>query len=133
MTRSKSKKNAGNARGNVESTKWGVEFVNIRLTEGDIEAIEQLDLSVEDVYLELERLADSGYKVSLSYDTTNNCGIASITGQKGCTPDTNAGKCITSRGPDVRSSCLVMLYKLRVYCVDDYFPLHEDSDRPIWQ
>lgn len=132
MPRRKSKGRAGNARGGVETTRYGVEFVNISLTSGDIEAIQQMELSAEDIYLELERLSENGYKVSLSYDTANNCGISSITGQRGCVPETNEKKCITSRGPDTRSSVLAMLYKLQVYCVDGYFPLHEDSDRPIW-
>lgn len=99
-----------------------VEFVNIPINSDDKEAIQGMDISPEQIWLELEEIAQNGYKISLSCDLENTGGIASITGKRGCVPDTNDGKCMVSRGPDITFAVYAMLYKLRTFCVDGHFP-----------
>lgn len=123
MTRARSKQGRGAGKLSSEETKYGVEFVNIHLTDDDKQAIRQVDVSDVDLFLELERLVDNGYKVSMSYDLANTGAIVSVTAQKGCSVEANSGKCITSRGPDFRGAIVCSLYKLQTYCLDGVFPL----------
>lgn len=121
MTRSK-KSSAGNGKPQAKGESYGVSFVEIPLTLEDKHAIEQIEAKDEDLFASLERLADNGYKVSLSIDYNNTGGIVAITGTKGCAVSENVSRCLVSRGPDVRQALICALYKLEIYCPDEVFP-----------
>jgi hypothetical protein len=127
MTRSKSKGAGQGGAAGKGVDNFGVSFVEISLTAGDKEAIRAMDMGEVDLFLNIEELVDNGYKVSLSIDLNNTGGICAVTGKRGCTPETNEGRCLMSRGPDVRWAILSMIYKLQVYCVDGHFPLGKVS------
>lgn len=122
MSRSK-RPSTGSAKGKrMVSDNYGVDFVNITLSSDDKAHLREWAVSPEEMWLELERLAQNGYKVSVSVDMENTGGIVAITGKRGCVPTTNEGRCLVSRGPDVGGAMLSALYKLQAYCVDGHFP-----------
>lgn len=108
-------------RGRYEES-YGVDFVNIPLSTEDKVHLQEWSVPPEELWLELERIAENGYKVSVSVDMANTGGIVAITGKSGCVPPTNESRCLVSRGPDVQGAMLASLYKLQAYCIDGHFP-----------
>lgn len=122
MPRQSRKSPTKKARIASQDESFGVNFVNINLDSEDKAVLQSLEFDSVEVFQELERLAEDGYKISLSIDLNNTGGIAAITGKKGCRVPENEGFCLVSRGPDLRGAVLSMLYKLTNYCPDGVFP-----------
>jgi hypothetical protein len=101
---------------------YGVEFVKIRLSDHDKQILSGWEWDADEFLNELERLVDSGYKVSFSFDTRGMSWLASITGSKSCAHPPNTGKCLVSRGSDFQKAWLSAMYKLATYCEDNNFP-----------
>lgn len=129
MPRSKKPVGKGSGTFSGSDSGYGVKFCNISLSDGDKEAVQSIEVTDGDLFLAMEELATDGYKLSMHYDTDNSCGACSLTGQKGCVEEANIGKCVTARGPDVRSAIVCLLYKLRTYCLDGVFPDTPDGPK----
>lgn len=117
---------SGNKQGKAThggQNNFGVQFVNIYLSQSDTEALALWDIPADEMWAEVERLTENGYKLSLSIDWNNTGAIASLTGTGGCPIEENIGKCLTARGPDVRGAMMCLLYKVSNYCIDGVFPL----------
>lgn len=122
MTRKK-RPVTGSAKGRTHvSDNYGVDFVNITLSLEDKLHLREWDVPDDELWSEVERIAENGYKLSFSVDLANTGGIVAITGKRGCVPDTNEDRCLVSRGPSVRGAMLATLYKLQAYCPDGHFP-----------
>jgi hypothetical protein len=122
MTRKRTTaRNKSNGKTRQEES-YGVEFVSIELSPEDKAHLREWVVPPEELWQELERLADNGYKVSLSVDMANTGGIVAVTGKRGCVPETNENRCLVSRGPTLEGAMLSTLYKLQAYCMDGHFP-----------
>lgn len=102
--------------------KYGVTFVNILLSDNDKAVLRTWQVDETELFAQLERWVEDGYKVSLSIDHHNTGGICSLTGKVGCTVDGNVNRCLVSRGPDMRGAMLATMYKLEAYCPSGEFP-----------
>jgi hypothetical protein len=95
--------------------KYGVDFVNLKLTDEDKEAFSKwVDDNNGDILTYLEQLIGSGYKLSLNEDEENHCFIAAVTG--GQDNRENRNKCLISRAPDLLEVLQMALYKHFVVC-----------------
>lgn len=123
MTRAKKTGNSKGANIAFEGTNdFGVEFINIRLSDDDKLTLSSWEEPGGDFLMELERLVDNGYKVSFSYDMRNVAWLVSLTGSKACTVEENQGKCMVSRGSSLPKAFNSMMFKLQKYCPDGLFP-----------
>lgn len=107
--------------------RWGVDFVTIRLTSEDKDAIRSAELSDADLALWLLEMFDNGYKVSVGLDKEGRGAIVSVTGTELCVVEDNRKRCLVSRGADVHQAVIVCQYKFQVYCHEGVFPL-SDTD-----
>jgi hypothetical protein len=95
--------------------KYGVDFVNLKLTEDDRKAFaDWAETNSGDTLTYLEQLIGSGYKLSLNEDEENHCFIAAVTG--GQDNRDNRNKCLISRAPDLLEVLQMALYKHFVMC-----------------
>jgi hypothetical protein len=95
--------------------KYGVDFVNLRLTDEDKKEFSEWAYEhSSDVLTYLEQLIGSGYKLSLNEDEENHCFIAAVTG--GQDNRDNKNKCLISRAPDLLEVLQIALYKHFVVC-----------------
>lgn len=100
-------------------------FVNIPLTEDDIERIASDDWSCDDLWQAVSVLVENSYKLSFSPDFEHHCVIASITGRKGA--DANEGYSLSARGPDIDGALRALWYKHTVLCEGDSWSAKENA------
>jgi hypothetical protein len=109
-------------------TRYGVEFVNLRVPAEDKAKVTQwmLDHEVELGDM-LDDLVSSGYKISLNLDSGNDCHLVAITGSDDAVY--NRGLCMTSRAGSPVEALYVGLYKHYVLCDGKDWPIPELGDQ----
>jgi len=96
-------------------TRYGVNFVNIRIAPDNREKVLQWILDNEaDLGEMLVNLIGDNYKLSLNEDTANDCFIVAITGSD--ENRVNRGLCMTTRSNDLMECLFMALYKHYVMC-----------------
>ena len=99
----------------AQKTRYGVEFVNVRLTEDDKPRFKSwAGENLDDLGTFLSELIGSDYKLSMNLDLRNDCYIVAVTG----TTENRVNKslCMTSRASDLVEAILIALYKHFVLC-----------------
>lgn len=89
---------------------YSIEFVSIRLNKSDKKSFQVWQKEHgEKLNQNLEELALTGYKVSISFDPERDTFITALTGKK--TASHNVSKCFTSRSSDMAEALQLMCYK----------------------
>jgi len=113
-------KSSGNRRSNSKnSADWQqYEFVALPLTEDEKKAFKHQYEQTPNLRLDkLDELLKNGYKVSLNYDTSNNCIQVALTCKEPNSPNFNY--VMSSRSPDVWQAISLALYKHYDLCDDE--------------
>jgi len=109
-------------------TRYGVEFVNLRVPAEDKAKVTQWMLDHETELGDmLDDMVSSGYKISLNLDSGNDCHLVAITGSDDA--PNNRGLCMTSRASSPMEALYVGLYKHYVLCDSGDWPAPETGDR----
>lgn len=112
-------KSRGNSKSQSRnSNDWGkFDFVEINLSEEDKADFKKLYAEHPSNLLNsLDEMTKNGYKVSLTYDTSNNCVIASLTCKEPL--DANFNYILSARSSDTYEALALVLYK-HYYLSDD--------------
>jgi hypothetical protein len=88
-------------------------FVNVELTEGQMESIPDVAESIGTYTDCIARLTEDGFKVTFTLDRAHSCWIASATGTEQATSN-ERGWTVSGRGGDVARSLEALLYKVYV-------------------
>lgn len=89
-----------------------VNFLNVKLSDSDKEAIHAANPSPGDQLTDLVRIVESGHKVSFTYVDARNNVTCSITSQPAGNPPVRT--VVSSYGPDVETAFKVACYKFFV-------------------
>ena len=99
----------------TQKTRYGTEFVNVRLDANSRPIVEQWVVDNEpELGTMIEALVSDGYKLSLNLDTRHDCFICAFTGTD--ENRENRGLCMTSRASTAMEALWVGLYKHYVVC-----------------
>lgn len=112
-------KTTGNAKSNSKNSKdWQqFDFVEVRLNEEEKTDFKKRYSSEADKLLGMvDEIVKNGYKISSSYDTTNNCIIVALTCKEPNSPNFNY--VMTSRAGEVWEATALAMYK-HYFCCDD--------------
>lgn len=123
------KSKAGSPKSNSRNPKDWVtyDFVTMTLNEAQKEQFREWYKSAgTSAFDELEALIPSGYKISVAYDGSNNCFIATLTCKEPTDP--NYGYCLSSRGPDIWTSLALCVFKTIELCTDCDWPKEARSN-----
>lgn len=82
--------------------------------------------SSNELWDDLRGMLQSGYKLSVTYQSNNDCFLASLT-CKG-DGDPNEGLVLTSRSDDMIDAVLLGVYKTTVLCKDNTWPRDRQAD-----
>lgn len=124
---------SGNRKSNSKNpADWQkFDFVEIRLTDADKADFKAKYAKDAQLFFgELDGLSKNGYKVSLSYDTSNNCVIASLTCREASDPNFNF--VLTARAGDTWEALALVLYKHLFMCDDGDWGADEHGSSSQW-
>lgn len=106
---------------------WEVDFIHLELGAEDKANVKKYDLQCEATIDTLSRLSMDGWKLSVVYDSRNECSLASLTSPK------NDGRarqvCLSARGPDLMQSLRVLCYKINVILDGDLSSLENTAEQ----
>lgn len=122
------KKPVGNHKSNSKNpsdwTKY--EFINWNLSDAQKEQFNAWYKSQgAEVFAEVESLLASGYKVSMAYDESNKCHLATLTCKEPTDP--NYAYCLSSRGPDMWTALAICAFKTFELCTDCDWPKEQQA------
>ncbi len=86
-----------------------ISYVNITLDKDQIGAYKKWRETTLDIWSEVDRYTENGYRVSVSYDTMNKCIQASIVTND--PKNDNAGYIMTGRGSTAATAIAQAIYK----------------------
>lgn len=89
--------------------KWDVQFVNCNLDKSTKEQVKKWDVKYEATLDGLDRMIRDGYKISVSYDSYNDCiGVFATQKQE---DHPSFGLCLSARGPGLLDAWKVLVFK----------------------
>lgn len=107
------------------------EFVDLKLSKEDVADFkERYEKDATHFLSEVDGMAKNGYKLSLAYDTGNNCIIASFTCRE--PNDPNFNYVLTARAGDVWEATALVVYKHMYMCDDGDWGGDTQPDRNSW-
>jgi hypothetical protein len=108
---------------------FGVEFINLTLTEKEKDGFEAWQLKEPRTIDELfDMLVFDEYKVTISVDKDNECYLASVTGKE---RSHNPGMCMVSRSDNLKEVVALAVYKALYFFPDGIWEV-EELNRPTW-
>jgi hypothetical protein len=99
-------------RGRGKPKDFGVDFVQIRLTEEHRKELQKSHFGPDDLENALTRLVEAGQKISFVFGDRNDAVICTLTSPEN--PETKRKACVSSFGPDILSAVMVAWYKYAV-------------------
>lgn len=106
-------------------------FIRCELSDADRKTVKENVFSDKEAFVFISTLCDGGFKVSLSFETQNDCYAAFITGGKG-TGDAFRGKCLASRGATLVGSITVAAYKHVTLLKEDWSSVESMGSGDQW-
>lgn len=101
-------------------------FIQHSLRKEEKQAFDQWVVSAEEIAGMVDRLLDSGYRITLAYDSYHKAFQCSLICQSA--NDVNAGWCLTARAPDGMSAMYLALFKHFVLLGGDWSEFHHRQD-----
>lgn len=102
-------------------------FVDVRISKADRAAFDKWAAETANDAIDLlASLANSGYKISVSWSDYNDCYTASFTGQEENGP--NYHLVMTSRSDDMWEALMIGLYKHYVQCRGEDWPTDKQEN-----
>ncbi len=102
-------------------------FINYTLTEDDKAAVKRIEFSDADAISWLEKSVDSGYKLTINYDSYNHC--FSCLGTRSDREHPDYGILLNGRGSTVAKAIRQWMYLKDTVIGDDDWSAWLDSDR----
>lgn len=118
-------RNTGKGSSRVSGSSSAVEFLNVRLTDEDKQALGAGANNVEEILDTAFRLVDEGYKLSVSLDAKNHSYLGSITLKQG-----GVSKVLTGRGSTAINALASLLYRHVVLLRGDWSNYEQTDSRP---
>jgi hypothetical protein len=95
-------------------------FINLQLTEADFSAIDQTNMSAEELIMHIAAMVTKGYRIAMSYDAEMR--RAKVTAMDVWESRTSAGFMLSAEADTVVTALTVLLYKHTVRMGGDWVP-----------
>jgi len=127
----KAAKRSAAAKKTAEKRKYDVQFVKCELDKQMREELKAQPVVLEELFNGLNRMVDSGYKLSFGYEQRNDCVGVYVTA-----PDQDHqfhGLCLSARGTDEVGALKAILFKHYTLLEENWgSPVDRDFEPDVW-